>query len=122
MSESPDALSLLSAALSAQDAATETDSLRQLLTLFQQQPGNLPPLFPSLVSMLGRSSETLKRWIVDVIDLTFCKPSLGPQGRSNLAVYMPEPILALLNEMDLRFAKVAIMAFASIYQALFRIM
>lgn len=83
MADSPNALSLLSSALSAQDAETESRSLRQLLDLFQSQPGNLPPLFPTLVEMLGRANETLKKWIVDVIDLTFCKTTLSPQGRSN---------------------------------------
>lgn len=40
---------------------------------------------------------------------------------SKVAIHMPGPILSLLNEMDLRYAKVAIMAFASVYQSLFRL-
>lgn len=78
-----DALSLFTAALQAQDAATEQRKLQQLLDIFQQQPGNIPPLFATLVPMLHGSSQTFKKWIVDVIDLTFCKPTLGPQARNN---------------------------------------
>ncbi|MCO5590039.1 hypothetical protein L7F22_044008 [Adiantum nelumboides] len=120
-SQQPDALALLGAALQAQDAKTEERNLRQLFTLFQSQPGNIPPLFPSLLSILHKASPSLKKWIVEVIDLTFCKPTLGPQARSSLAYHMPEPILALLNEMDSQYAKVAITAFASVYQPLFRL-
>lgn len=119
--QQPDALALLGAALQAQDAKTEERNLRQLFTLFQSQPGNIPPLFPSLLSILHKASPSLKKWIVEVIDLTFCKPILGPQARSSLAYHMPEPILALLNEMDSQYAKVAITAFASVYQPLFRL-
>ncbi|PWN33950.1 uncharacterized protein FA14DRAFT_161557 [Meira miltonrushii] len=119
--QQPDALALLGAALQAQDAKTEERNLRQLFTLFQSQPGNIPPLFPSLLSILHKASPSLKKWIVEVIDLTFCKPTLGPQARSSLAYHMPEPILALLNEMDSQYAKVAITAFASVYQPLFRL-
>lgn len=120
-SEQPDALALLGAALQAQDAKTEERNLRHLYNLFQTQPGNIPPLFPSLLSILHKASPSLKKWIVEVIDLTFCKPVLGPQARSSLAYHMPEPILALLNEMDSQYAKIAISAFASVYQPLFRL-
>ncbi|UZJ52231.1 hypothetical protein CBS101457_001551 [Exobasidium rhododendri] len=121
MSSPPDALSLLTAALSASDVSTEAAHLTMLYRVFQSQPGNLQPLFPSLVTLLSRAGESLKKWIVDVIDLAFCRPTLGPQGKASLAVLMPEPLLALLNEGDLRYAKVAIAAFASIYQPLFRL-
>jgi symplekin len=87
MSSSPDALSLLTAALSATDAATESINLQMLYKVFQSQPGNLPPLFPTLVTLLNRAGENLKKWIVDVIDLTFCRPTLGPQGKASCELW-----------------------------------
>lgn len=79
---SSDALGLLSAALNAADSTAEAHNLRLLYDLFQQQPGNLPILLPSLVSLVPRSSPTVKRWIADVLDLTFCRPTLSSEGRS----------------------------------------
>lgn len=77
-----DALGLLSAALNAPDPATEAQNLRLLYDLFQRQPGNLPILLPSLVSLVPRSNSAVKKWIADVLDLTFCRPTLSPEGRS----------------------------------------
>lgn len=83
MSASIDTLALLSAAISATDEATETSNLKALYKVFQTQPGSLPPLFPTLVTLLDRAGEGLKKWIVDVIDLAFCKPTLGPQSKAS---------------------------------------
>ena len=79
----PDALSLLTAAISASDEATETHNLRMLYTVFQTQPGNITPLFPTLITLLGRAGDNLRKWIVDYIDLAFCRPTLGPQGKAS---------------------------------------
>lgn len=83
MESSTDALSLFTAAISASDPAVEAESLRQLYRVFQKQPHNLQLLFPTLITVFDRASDTLKQWIVDVIDLTFCKPTLGSQTRAS---------------------------------------
>jgi symplekin len=79
---SSDALGLLSAALNAADSTAEAHNLRLLYDLFRQQPGNLPILLPSLVSLVPRSSPSVKRWIAEVLDLAFCRPTLSSEGRS----------------------------------------
>lgn len=81
-SNNQDALGLLSAALNAQDGASESRHLTQLYTLFQTQPGNLAILLPSLVSLVPRAKEALKRWIADVLDLAFCRATLSSEGRN----------------------------------------
>jgi symplekin len=83
MSSSTDALSLLTAAVSASDPEVEAESLRMLYKVFQTEPHNLPLLFPTLISVIDRASDTLRQWIVDVIDLTFCKPTLGSQTKAS---------------------------------------
>lgn len=141
MAEPTDALGLLSAALSASDPKVEARHLRQLYDLFQSQPGNIAPLFPSLFPLMGRASEQTKKWIVDVMDLIFCKPTLSPAGRAAcefstamrrpgsslqyeylfaVSIHLPSHLLGLLQDHDLRYAKVAISVFASAYQPLFR--
>lgn len=79
---SNDALGLLSAALHAPDAEVETQNLSQLFHLFQSQPGNIPILLPSLVSLVPRAKDSLKKWIADVLDLTFCRSTFSSEGRA----------------------------------------
>ncbi|PWN29078.1 hypothetical protein BDZ90DRAFT_238127 [Jaminaea rosea] len=119
-SNNQDALGLLSAALNAQDGASESRHLTQLYTLFQTQPGNLAILLPSLVSLVPRAKEALKRWIADVLDLAFCRATLSSEGRNALAIHTPDAVLAFLNDSQLIHAKKAIQVFASTYTPLFR--
>ncbi|CAO1637381.1 unnamed protein product [Sympodiomycopsis kandeliae] len=116
-----DALTLFSTALNASSSKeTESTSLKKLITLFQTQPSNLSILLPTLVQILPRSKPSIKSWIVDVLDLTFCRWTVSVEGRNILSVHAPEAILYLLNEPKLTHAKTAIQVFASIYQSIFR--
>ncbi|PWN49146.1 hypothetical protein IE53DRAFT_160920 [Violaceomyces palustris] len=118
---SNDVLGLLSAALSAKDPLDEGKYLLELYNLLKTQPGNIPILFPSLVSLLPRVQPTFKVWISQVMDLAFCRPLLGPEAKSNLAPHAPEAISLLLRDSDKQVVKTAAQCFASIYQILFRI-
>lgn len=119
-SSSEDALSLFSSALHATDPATETNNLQKLYTLFQSQPANLTILLPTLVGLVPRAKPTLKRYIADVLDLTFCRLTISTEGRASLAVHTPDAILAFLTDPRLTHAKTAIQVFASVYPHLFR--
>ncbi|KDN53383.1 hypothetical protein K437DRAFT_241987 [Tilletiaria anomala UBC 951] len=115
-----DALALFSSALSAPNADVESRMLGELYALFESQPSNLPILFPSIVPLLDRARETLRKWIVDVMDLAFCKGVINIETRNSLAMYIPEAVLSFVREPGLPYAKPAIQCFASAYQAVFR--
>lgn len=78
-----DALGLFSSALHASDPQTEATNLQKLYALFQSQPANLPILLPTLVSLVSRAKPTLKKWIADVLDLTFCRLTISSEGRAS---------------------------------------
>lgn len=117
---SPDALSLFSSALHASDPKVEAENLQQLYTLFQTQPANLPILLPTLVGLVARAKPTLKKWIADVLDLTFCRLTISTEGRAALSIHTPDAILSFLTDPKLTHAKTAIQVFASIYQHVFK--
>ncbi|KAN0061977.1 hypothetical protein ACQY0O_005972 [Thecaphora frezii] len=80
-SSSSDARGLLGAALSARNPDDESKALSELYAVFKSQSGNIPILLPSLIGLLSRAGPSLKRWIGDVIDLTFCRPLLSPHAK-----------------------------------------
>lgn len=58
--------------------------LDQLYALFESQPSNLPILFPSIIPLLDhRAREPMTKWIVDVMDLAFCKGVLNIETRNS---------------------------------------
>ncbi|EPQ28470.1 uncharacterized protein PFL1_03773 [Pseudozyma flocculosa PF-1] len=118
---STDALGLLSAALSARTPDAESKALSELYSVLKSQPGNIPILLPSLVGLLSRAGPSLKSWIAEVIDLTFCRPILSPDAKHALSVHLPEALLTLLREGDRKLSKIAVQTFASAYPSLFRI-
>lgn len=89
---SNDALGLLSAALSASDAASEAKHLRELYNVLAAQPGNVPILFPSILSLLSRANEPMRKWIADVMDLAFCRPTLSIEGRAAREYFQSETL------------------------------
>ncbi|CAO1637075.1 unnamed protein product [Parajaminaea phylloscopi] len=117
---SNDALGLLSAALSAPDLTTESHNLAQLFQLFQSQPGNIPIILPSLVSLVPRAKPSLVKWIADVLDLAFCRSTFSSEGRAALSIHTPDAILSLINDTDPANIKKGIQIFASVYAPLFR--
>ncbi|KAN0062486.1 hypothetical protein ACQY0O_005017 [Thecaphora frezii] len=120
-SSSTDALGLLSAALSARNPDDESKALSELYAVLKSQPGNIPILLPSLIGLLSRAGPSLKRWIADVIDLTFCRPLLSPDAKHSLSVHLPDALLTLLRDGDKKLSKIAVQCFASVYPSLFRI-
>ena len=116
-----DALGLLSAALNSSDKQTEARHLNELYNLLKVQPGNIPILLPSLISLLPKASTSLRTWIALVMDLAFCRPALSQDTKATLAVHAPEAILLLIKDKDSRLAKIAAQCFASMYPVLFRL-
>ena len=116
-----DALGLLSAALNSADKQVEARHLSELYDLLKVQPGNIPILLPSLISLLAKASTSLRTWIAQVMDLAFCRPALSQDTKASLALHAPEAILLLIKDKDPRLAKIASQCFASMYPALFRL-
>ncbi|PWZ00387.1 hypothetical protein BCV70DRAFT_160633 [Testicularia cyperi] len=116
-----DALGLLSAALNSASKEDESQHLTQLYSLLKRQPGNIPILLPSLISLLPKASSSIRTWIADVMDLAFCRPSLSLDTRNTLAIHAPDAILHLVQQKDPKLAKIAVQCFASMYPALFRL-
>ncbi|GAC98080.1 cleavage/polyadenylation specificity factor [Pseudozyma hubeiensis SY62] len=116
-----DALGLLSAALNSSDKHDEARHLSELYNLLKVQPGNIPILLPSLISLLPKASTSLRTWIAQVMDLAFCRPALSQDTKATLAVHAPEAILLLIKDRDPRLAKIAAQCFASMYPVLFRL-
>ncbi|KAJ1025131.1 hypothetical protein NDA16_002637 [Ustilago loliicola] len=116
-----DALGLLSAALNSSDKNDEAQHLSELYNLLKVQPGNIPILLPSLISLLPKASTSLRAWIAQVMDLAFCRPALAQDTKANLAVHAPEAILLLIKDRDPRLTKIASQCFASMYPVLFRL-
>ncbi|KAJ9474503.1 Pre-tRNA-processing protein PTA1 [Pseudozyma hubeiensis] len=116
-----DALGLLSAALNSSDKHDEARHLSELYNLLKVQPGNIPILLPSLISLLPKASSSLRTWIAQVMDLAFCRPALSQDTKATLAVHAPEAILLLIKDRDPRLAKIAAQCFASMYPVLFRL-
>lgn len=116
-----DALGLLSAALNSSDKQDEARHLSELHNLLKLQPGNIPILLPSLISLLPKASTSLRTWIAQVMDLAFCRPALSQDTKATLAVHAPEAILLLIKDRDPRLAKIAAQCFASMYPGLFRL-
>ncbi len=116
-----DALGLLSAALNSADKQDEARHLAELYHLLRVQPGNIPILLPSLISLLPKASTSLRTWIAQVMDLAFCRPALSQDTKSTLAVHAPEAILLLIKDRDPRLNKIAAQCFASMYPILFRL-
>ncbi|TKY88669.1 hypothetical protein EX895_002300 [Sporisorium graminicola] len=116
-----DALGLLSAALNSPDKQNEAHHLNELYNLLQVQPGNIPILLPSLISLLPKASTSLRAWIALVMDLAFCRPALSQDTKATLAIHAPEAILLLIKDKDPRLAKIASQCFASMYPVLFRL-
>jgi hypothetical protein len=77
----PDALSLLSAALSAPSPAAEDAALEQLYEVLHAAPGNIPPLFSSLIGLIPRAGPSMTTWVLRVCSLVFCRPSLNTQTK-----------------------------------------
>lgn len=116
-----DALGLLSAALNSLDKKDEERHLSELYNLLKVQPGNIPILLPSLISLLPKSGSSLRLWIAQVMDLAFCRPALSQDTKATLAVHAPEAILLLIKDRDPRLTKIASQCFASMYPVLFRL-
>lgn len=116
-----DALGLLSAALNSSDKNDEAQHLSELYNLLKVQPGNIPILLPSLISLLPKASTSLRTWIAQVMDLAFCRPALAQDTKANLAIHAPEAILVLIKDRDPRLTKIASQCFASMYPLLFRL-
>lgn len=116
-----DALGLLSAALNSSDKQDEARHLSELYDLLKVQPGNIPILLPSLISLLPKASTSLRTWIAQVMDLAFCRPALSQDTKATLAVHAPEAILLLIKDRDPRLTKIASQCFASMYPVLFRL-
>ncbi|SJX64804.1 related to Symplekin [Sporisorium reilianum f. sp. reilianum] len=116
-----DALGLLSAALNSSDKQNEARHLNELYNLLKVQPGNIPILLPSLISLLPKASTSLRTWIALVMDLAFCRPALSQDTKATLAIHAPEAILLLIKDKDPRLAKIASQCFASMYPVLFRL-
>lgn len=116
-----DALGLLSAALNSSDKQSEARHLSELYNLLKVQPGNIPILLPSLISLLPKASTSLRTWIALVMDLAFCRPALSQDTKATLAIHAPEAILLLIKDKDQRLAKIAAQCFASMYPVLFRL-
>ncbi|EST09306.1 Symplekin C-terminal [Kalmanozyma brasiliensis GHG001] len=116
-----DALGLLSAALNSSNKQDEARHLDELYHLLKVQPGNIPILLPSLISLLPKASTSLRTWIAQVMDLAFCRPALSQDTKATLAVHAPEAILLLIKDRDPRLAKIAAQCFASMYPVLFRL-
>ncbi len=77
-----DALSLFSSALSASSPEVEEAKLQDLYAVFESQPSNLPILFPSIVPLLDRARPAMRRWVVQVMDLAFCKGVINIETRN----------------------------------------
>ena len=116
-----DALGLLSAALNSSDKQDEARHLSELYDLLKIQPGNIPILLPSLISLLPKAGSSLRTWIAQVMDLAFCRPALSQDTKATLAVHAPEAILLLIKDRDPRLTKIAAQCFASMYPVLFRL-
>ncbi|SPO49316.1 related to Symplekin [Moesziomyces antarcticus] len=116
-----DALGLLSAALNSHDKQQEARHLSELYNLLKAQPGNVPILLPSLISLLPKASTSLRTWIAQVMDLAFCRPSLSQDTKATLASHAPDAILLLIKDRDPRLTKIAAQCFASMYPVLFRL-
>ncbi|KAJ1042382.1 hypothetical protein NDA11_002419 [Ustilago hordei] len=116
-----DALGLLSAALNSSDKNEEAQHLSELYNLLKVQPGNIPILLPSLISLLPKASTSLRTWIAQVMDLAFCRPALAQDTKANLATHAPQAILLLIKDRDPRLTKIASQCFASMYPVLFRL-
>ncbi|CEH15171.1 mRNA cleavage and polyadenylation factor II complex, subunit PTA1 [Ceraceosorus bombacis] len=123
----PDALTLLSRALSASTPSAEESSLAQLYQLFVSSPGNLQPLFPSLISLLPRAGPALTPWILRVCNLAFCRPGLGLGARLQLAALVPPalqhflPLPGTSSNSWTSSHKSALQVFCSVYPLLFRL-
>lgn len=92
-----DALSLFSQALSAPNSEVEKQTFADLYAVFESQPQNLPILLPSIVPLLERTGggaygyhrsspnapggENLRRFIIQTMDLAFCRGLLSFQTR-----------------------------------------
>ncbi|PWN40838.1 hypothetical protein IE81DRAFT_316026 [Ceraceosorus guamensis] len=126
-SSPPDALTLLSRALSASTPSAEESSLAQLYQLFVSSPGNLQPLFPSLISLLPRAGPGLTPWILRVCNLAFCRPGLGMGARLQLAALVPPalqhflPLPGTSSNSWTSSHKSALQVFCSVYPLLFRL-
>ncbi|SPO30932.1 related to Symplekin [Ustilago trichophora] len=116
-----DALGLLSAALNSSDKQDEARHLSELYDLLKVQPGNIPILLPSLISLLPKAGTSLRTWIAQVMDLAFCRPALSQDTKATLAIHAPEAILLLIKDRDPRLTKIASQCFASMYPVLFRL-
>jgi hypothetical protein len=71
-------MQLLSQAL-AFSGSEQEDLLAQLRSSFEESPGVVPMLFPTLVPMAAsaNTSQTLKNWILDLMEWVICRQGAG---------------------------------------------
>ncbi|GAB00040.1 uncharacterized protein L969DRAFT_96650 [Mixia osmundae IAM 14324] len=112
-----DGLSLLSQALQQpRDSDQQVEALRRLRAALEENHGTLAIICPTLLPMLSTPiGRVLREWIQDLMTYIFCRASIMPEQKLQLANLALEALKETLRDPRREAQKTAIQCFATLY-------